>query len=149
MVQPAFRGDRLLAAREAAGLSRDELTLRLGFSSPLRIKVWEDGAERPRPSLVPPLAAAVGVDPLHLLDVDPADPPLAALRIAAGLALTQMARPRLSVMRYQRIEGGQLRDVSGDVVTMIAQVMQIDPRRVEASIQRTRRDVGRAHVDSE
>lgn len=150
MAQPSFRGDRLLAAREAAGLSRDELTLRLGMSTPIRIKLWEDGAERPRPSFVPLLAAAVGVDPLHLLDVDPQDPPLAALRIAAGLATTQMARPGLSVMSYQRIEGGQPRiEASDDIVTLIADVMQIDRRRVDAGIQRARRDVRRTHVDSE
>ncbi len=150
MAQPAFRGDRLLAAREAAGLSREDLTLQLGLSSPMRIKLWEEGAERPRPSFVPRLAAAVGVNPLHLLDVDPEDPPLAALRIAAGLATTDMARPGLSVMSYQRIEGGRPRvDASDDIIAMIAEVMQIDPRRVDAGIQRAHRDVLRAHADSD
>lgn len=150
MAQPAFRGDRLLAAREAAGLSREELTLQLGLSSPIRIKLWEEGAERPRPSFVPPLAASVNVDPLHLLDVDREDPPLAALRIAAGLATTQMARPGLSVMSYQRIEGGRPRvEASDELVALIADVMQIDPRRVDAGIRRARRDVLRTQSDSE
>ncbi len=150
MVQPAFRGDRLLAAREAAGLSREDLTLQLGLSSPIRIKLWEEGAERPRPGFVPPLAGAVGVDPLHLLDVDPEDPPLAALRIAAGLATTDMARPGLSVMSYQRIEGGRPRiEASDEIVALIADVMRIETRRVDAGIQRARRDVLRTRSDSE
>ncbi len=149
MAQPAFRGDRLRAAREAAGLSRDDLTLQVGLSSPIRIKVWEEGTERPRPGFVPPLAAAVGVDPLHLLDVDPEDPPLAALRIAAGLATTQMARPGLSVMSYQRIEGGRPRiEASDDVVALIADVLQLEPWRVQAGIDRARSDVLRTQSDN-
>lgn len=150
MAQPEFRGDRLRAAREAAGVSREDLTLQLGLSTPIRIKLWEEGTERPRPSFVPPLAAAVGVDPLHLLDVDPDDPPLAGLRIAAGLATKQMARPGMSVMSYQRIEGGRPATVvSEDVIAAIAEALQIDRRRVEAGIQRARRDGLRAQADTQ
>ncbi len=84
MARPLFRGDRLLAARQAAGISREDLASALELSSPRRIRVWESGHERPRPRFVPRLAAALGVEPLYLLDVDPDDPPLAALRAAAG-----------------------------------------------------------------
>ena len=48
MALPRFRGDRLLEAREAAGLSREAVTLGLGLSTPLRIKMWEAGFERPQ-----------------------------------------------------------------------------------------------------
>lgn len=150
LAQPAFRGDRLLAARNAVGLSREDLTLQLSLSSPIRIKLWEEGVERPRPGFVPPLAVAVGVNPLHLLDVDPADPPLAALRIAAGLATKQMARPGMSVMSYQRIEGGRPGvDASDAVVAAIADALRLDARTVYAGIQRARSDVLRTHADIE
>jgi transcriptional regulator with XRE-family HTH domain len=84
MARPLLRGDRLQAAREAVGLTREELATRLELSSPARVRVWESGLERPRPRFVPRVAAALGVDPLYLLDVDAGDPPLAALRLAAA-----------------------------------------------------------------
>ncbi|WP_448624542.1 helix-turn-helix domain-containing protein [Geodermatophilus sp. URMC 64] len=93
MARPLLRGDRLHAAREAKGLTREELATRLELSSPARIRVWELGLERPRPRFVPRLAAALGVDPLYLLDVDSDDPPLSALRLAAGLATNEVTAP--------------------------------------------------------
>ena len=88
-------------------MSRDDLAERLELSSPARVRVWELGLERPWPRFVPRLAAAVGIDPLHLLDVDPDDPPLAALRLAAGLATNEMGAPGVSVMTYVRLEDGR------------------------------------------
>lgn len=107
MALPRFRGDRLLEAREAAGLSREAVTLALGLSTPLRIKMWEAGFERLQTRFIPALAAAVNVEPLVLLDVDPDDPPLAALRIAAGIVTGRMGTAGMSVMSYQRIESGR------------------------------------------
>src|SRR3712207_9275792 len=86
------------------GLSREELAAKLELSSPARIRVWETGLERPRPRFVPRLAAALGVDSLYLLDVDAGDPPLAALRPAAGFATNQVTAPGLSVMTYARLD---------------------------------------------
>src|SRR3954451_22022301 len=90
------------------GLSREELATKLELSSPVRIRVWETGLERPRPRFVPRLAPAVGVDPLYLLDVDRDDPPLAALRLAAGLATNEVTGAGLSVMTYVRLEAVSL-----------------------------------------
>lgn len=136
---PRFRGDHLLAAREAAGLSRDDLTLALELSSPLRIRLWELHYEAPQPRFVPLLAAAVDVDPLHLLEVDPDDPPLVALRLAAGLTIEQMGAPGMSVMTYQRLEAGRRGVGSSDhVVTTIATAFDVDRQRVEAAIRRSR-----------
>src|SRR4051794_13837756 len=98
MARPLLRGDRLRAAREAAGLTREELATKLELSDPARIRVWETGLERPRPRFVPRLAAALGVDQLYLLDVDAGDPPLAALRLAAGFATNQVTAPGLSAV---------------------------------------------------
>ena len=106
MARPLLRGDRLQAAREAVGLTREQLATKLELSSPARVRVWETGLERPRPRFVPRLASALGVDPLYLFDVDAGDPPLAALRLAAGFATNQVTAPGLSVMTYVRLEDG-------------------------------------------
>ena len=141
MARPLLRGDRLQAAREAVGLTRDALATKLELSSPARIRVWELGLERPRPRHVPRLAAALGVEPLHLLEVDADDPPLAALRVAAGLATNEMGAPGLSVMTYMRLEDGRPGvDPSTAVVSAIAGVLGVEPARVQAAIQRSRRD---------
>ena len=62
MARPLLRGDRLQAAREAIGLSREGLAAELELSNPIRIRVWETGLERPRPRFVPRLATALGVN---------------------------------------------------------------------------------------
>lgn len=129
------------AAREALGLTREELATRLELSSPARIRVWETGLERPRPRFVPRLAAALGVDPLHLLDVDPDDPPLAALRLAAGLATNEVTAPGLSVMTYVRLEDGRPgADPSAVVIAAVADVLGVEVARVEAAVRRSRND---------
>lgn len=125
------------------GLTREQLATKLELSSPARVRVWELGIERPRPRYVPRLAAALHVEPLHLLDVETDDPPLAALRVAAGLAINEMGVPGLSVMTYVRLEDGRPGpDPSSTVVLAIAGLLAVDVPRVEAAIQRSRRDHG-------
>lgn len=122
-------------------MSREDLARILELSSPSRIRVWESGVERPRPRFVPRLAAALGVDPLYLLDVDPGDPPLAALRVAAGLATNEMGTPGVSVMTYVRLEDGRPGvDPSEAVVAAVAGVLGVEPARVAAAIRRSRKD---------
>ena len=141
MARPLLRGDRLQGAREAMGLTRDELAAKLQLSSPSRIRVWETGLERPRPRFVPRLAAALRVDPFYLLDVDPDDPPLAALRLAAGRATNEVTGPGLSVMTYVRLEDGRTGAVpSAEVIGAVADVLGVDVPRVEAAVRRSRRD---------
>ena len=141
MARPLLRGDRLQAAREATGMSREELATKLELSSPVRVRVWEMGLERPRPRFVPRLAVALGVNPLYLLDVDPDDPPLAALRLAAGLATNEVTGPGLSVMTYVRLEDGRPgADPSATVIAAIADVLGVKVSRVEAALRRARSD---------
>jgi transcriptional regulator with XRE-family HTH domain len=123
------------------GLSREELARRLQLSSAARIRVWETRLERPRPRFIPRLAAVLGVDPLHLLDVDPDDPPLAALRLAAGRATNEVTAPGVSVMTYVRLEDGRPgADPSVTVITAIAELLGVDVPRVEAAVRRSRSD---------
>ncbi|WNV75298.1 helix-turn-helix transcriptional regulator [Geodermatophilus sp. DSM 44513] len=141
MVRPLLRSDRLLEARKAAGMTREDLARTLGLSGPARVRVWELGLERPRPRFVPRLAAALGVEPLHLLDADPQDPSLAALRVAAGLATNEMGAPGLSVMTYARLEDGRPgTEPSPGVVIAVAEVLGVAATRVEAAIRRSRSD---------
>jgi transcriptional regulator with XRE-family HTH domain len=141
VARPLLRGDRLRAARENAGLTCQELAAKLELSSPARIRVWERGFERPRPRFVPRLAAVLGVQPLHLLDVDPGDPPLAALRVSAGLATNEMGGSGMSVMTYVRLEDGRPgADPAAEVVQALAEVLGVDAARITAAIHRSRRD---------
>ncbi len=122
-------------------MSREDLALKLELSSPARIRVWELVLERPRPRFVPRLAAALGVEPLYLLDADPDDPPLAALRLAAGLATNEMGSPGVSVMTYMRLEDGRPgADPSPNVVAAVADVLGVNVSRVQAAIRRARND---------
>jgi DNA-binding XRE family transcriptional regulator len=141
VARPLFRGDRLRGAREAAGLSRADLALALGLSSPSRIRVWESGIEHPRPRFVPTLATVLGVEPLQLLDADPDDPPLIALRMAAGRATTEMHTPVMSVMTYVRLEDGRPGAEPADaVIAAIAAVLHVAEAQVLSAVRRSRRD---------
>jgi transcriptional regulator with XRE-family HTH domain len=122
-------------------LTREDLTLALGLSSPTRIRVWESGIERPRPRFVPRLAAVLGVEPLQLLDVDPEDPPLAALRVAAGLATNEMNAPGMSVMTYVRLEDGRPGpEPTVTVIAAIAAILRSDEALIQSAIRRSRSD---------
>ena len=141
MARPLLRGDRLQAAREAIGLTREELATKLELSSPVRIRLWETGLERPRPRFVPRLAAALDVEPLRLLGIDLDDPPLAALRVAAGFATNEVTAPGLSVMTYVRLEDGRPgAEPSAKVLAAIAEALSVDVPRVQAAVRRSRSD---------
>jgi transcriptional regulator with XRE-family HTH domain len=137
---PAFRGERLAQARRAAGLTQAQVAAALGVSGPERVAQWERGAEQPRPRFVPVLAGMVGLAPLDLLDVDAADPPLAALRIAAGLSLADaQAAAGLALMTYQRLERGVGSAEPADAaVAAVARALRVGPDRVRAAIRRAR-----------
>jgi transcriptional regulator with XRE-family HTH domain len=141
MARLRLRGDRMRAAREVAGLSRDDMARALGLSSSTRVRLWESGLETPRPRLVPRIANLLSVDVLHLLDVDPEDPPLVALRLAAGRATTEMSAPRMSVMTYVRLEDGRVsQEPQADVIASLSKLLQVDELQIRASVRRSRRD---------
>jgi transcriptional regulator with XRE-family HTH domain len=82
------------------------------------------------------LAAALGVEPLELFDVDPADPPLSALRLAAGLSLPDMQPvAAVPVMTYQRLERGiGSAEPREDTVGAVATALGVTPERVRSAI---------------
>jgi transcriptional regulator with XRE-family HTH domain len=138
----AFRGERLAEARRAAGLTQAQLAEAVGVSNGLRVSMWERGAEQPRPRFFPVLAAVLELEPLALFAVDPADPPLSALRLAAGLSLPDIqAVAAVPVMTYQRLERGigslPPRDAT---VGAVATAFGVTPDRVRAAIDRARNE---------
>lgn len=56
-----------------------------------RIGAWERGIDQPSATVVPILARLLDVHPLALFEVDPASPPITALRVAAGFTLQGLA----------------------------------------------------------
>ena len=124
-----FRGDRLAAAREDAGMTQAELALAIGVSAAQRIANWERGDEQPRPNFIPVLARAVGIAPLELVDVDPAKPGLVGLRLAAGLTVADVAQSTgLPRMTYNRLERGMsVKALTGERLDALANALGVAP----------------------
>ncbi len=104
-----LRGDRVTQLRRAAGQRQVDLASRLGTREQ-RVGEWERGTQQPHPRQLVALARELQVQPLQLLDVDADDPPLQALRLAAGLTLQEMAEASgLAFSTYRRLEVGAVR----------------------------------------
>jgi transcriptional regulator with XRE-family HTH domain len=136
----AFSGARLAAARLAAGMTQEQLARSIG-SDQTRVSEWERGLFSPRPEQVPALAAAVGVNPLQLLDIQPEGPELEALRLAAGLSLQAIAAAvGTSVSRYRRMERGErLQAPPEDLIDRLSSVLAVPSGTVRAAIEVARR----------
>lgn len=151
MVVPRFRGDRLAAAREAAGLSRSQLAATVGLAASDRVRVWETGVDQPVPRLIPQLAAAVHVSVWDLLDAEPEQPSLAALRLAAGLSLEEMcAASGLSFSKYRRLERGigiQVPDETA--IAQVSQTLGVPAEQVRNAAYRARDARGSARAGSD
>lgn len=129
-------GQRLRAARIAAGLSQSQVARELGIRTPT-VSDWERGLSAPRPVMIPRLARLYQVTPFKLLGVDPAAPTIAALRLARGLTLADVADAiGVSVMTYRRIELGQVRDPEERLWPALAQVFDVPVDTVRAAFAR-------------
>lgn len=107
MAGARLRGLRVARLRILAGWTQRQLADELGALGRRRVGQWERGLEQPQPRYLPLLAAALQVEPLELLAVDRNDPPLLALRLAAGLTLTEVAAGSgIPYSSYRRLEHG-------------------------------------------
>jgi DNA-binding transcriptional regulator YiaG len=133
-------GAVLARAREAAGLSQGALAVRIGASSKQRIWHWERGAEQPHPRFLPRLARVLKVDPLALLNGDPAHPTISALRLAAGLTCSDVWRGTpIAKTTYHRIDRGVgARRTDPAAVTALAGVLNAPEEEILAAIERAR-----------
>lgn len=135
----AFSGARLAAGRLAAGLTQERLAEIVGTEQ-TRVSEWERGVMAPRPALMPKLAAAVGLDALEFLAVDPGCPSLEDMRLAAGLTMQQVAdRLGISLRRYRGIEiGSTRRDPPEDLVDQLARTLAVPTVLVRRAIDMAR-----------
>lgn len=141
MAKVRLRTSRLVALRKAAGLSQAELAVRLGSAGQdRRVGEWERGEVQPRPHHLVQLAVALGVDPLDLLDVDGTDPPLVALRLAAGLTLQQTSQATgLSLTAYRRLEIGVVRrDPGPGPAQRLAVAFGVSSERLAQALEHSR-----------
>ncbi len=144
MVGSRLRGDELAALRRQAGFSQVELASSLGVSN-TRVSEWERGdVSRPHPRQLLAIADAVGVDALRLLDCDPTDPPLLALRLRAGLSLHEVAeRTALPYSNYRRLEQGLRRRVLPQtMLEALAVAFGVSAGEVQRAIDRSLSEAG-------
>lgn len=133
-----LRGDRVTQLRRAAGKRQVDLASLLGTREQ-RVGEWERGTQQPRPRQLVALARELRVPPLHLLDVDADDPPLQALRLAAGLTLQEMAAASgIPFSTYRRLEVGALRRApSPHTLRLLSEALHITPERIAAAVARS------------
>lgn len=135
----AFSGSRLAAGRMAAGLTQQRLA-ELVHTEQTRVSDWERGRMTPRPSLIPRLASAIGLDALEFLAADTAAPTVEDLRLAAGLTMGEVAeRVDVSIRRYRGIEiGATRRDPHSDLLDALARVFAVPSVTVQRAIDAAR-----------
>ncbi len=98
-------GDRISGAREAAGLTREDLANRLGVR-PKTVAAWEDDAFEPRGNRLQMIAGMLSVSIRWLLtgegDDLPAPDASGAMILPAKLALADLARMRTQLTQLTR-----------------------------------------------
>ena len=142
VVAPVLRGRRVAELRHAAGLTQTQLADGVGVALQARISQWERGVEQPSARFVAALADALHVTPLEILNVDISDPPLSALRLAAGLSMADVVRiAGIPYATYNRIENGKVRsEPAAELLISLASALSVTTECVRLSISRARRD---------
>lgn len=101
---------------------------------------WERGVMTPRPRLIPKLAAAIGMDALEFLAVDPASPTLEDMRLAAGLTMQEVAdQLEISLWRYRGIETGSTRrEPPAELIGELARILAVPDVAVRMAVDAAR-----------
>jgi HTH-type transcriptional regulator, cell division transcriptional repressor len=126
--EAATLGDRLAAAREAAGLSQNQLATRLG----VRLKTlsgWENDSAEPRANRLQMLAGMLGVSIMWLLTGrgDGINAPEAAdAALAEPLMPHQVAPQARAVSPAQRAVMSEIRGIRAQVVDLDARLGQLE-----------------------
>ena len=141
MAVPALRGGQVAVLRRAARLTQADVASRLDVAQS-RISAWESGLEQPQARHLKALAAALRVDAVELLEVDPTDPPLAALRAAAGLTVADVVEATgLPHTTYLQREQGQVQaELPARAVEVLAHALGVPSSQVRAAVARSRSD---------
>ncbi len=136
-----LRPGLLAQLRRAAGLSQAEVAARVeGLQREQNLGDWERARAQPHPRFIPPLAAVLGVEPLSLMDVDPEDPPLEALRLAVGLSQLELeVRSGVHRTAYARLEKGTRQgEPETATVEALASALAVTPEQVARAARRSR-----------
>lgn len=130
-----FDGQRVLAARRAAGLERRELARRLGASK-ATIGDWERGDATPSPERFLALADALGQDP-QVLFPRLGPPDLRDLRCDAGYTQLEAARALgISRLPLSNAEAGTRR-LNTDYIEPVAHLYGVECDVLEAAQERS------------
>ena len=98
----------LRAAREDAGLTQHELARLVGAAGGERVSRWELGTSVPRPDFLVKLAHVLGIPVIGLLHTDGETLDLRALRLQAGLNVSDLAaRANVASKTYYDWEVGR------------------------------------------
>ncbi len=136
-----LRPGLLAQLRRSAGLSQAEVAARVeGLQREQNLGDWERARAQPHPRFIPPLAAVLGVEPLSLLDVDPEDPPLEALRLAVGLSQLELeVRSGVHRTTYARLEKGTRQgEPEPATIEVLASALGVTPERFVRATRRSR-----------
>ena len=139
MAGARLRSLRVARLRTLAGWTQAELATELGLGR-RRAGQWERGLEQPQPRYLPLLAAALQVEPLELLTVDRHNPPLQALRLAAGLTLTEVAAASgIPYSSYHRLEHGLIvADTTAATAKALARTFDVNDDQILRAAARSR-----------
>lgn len=143
-----FSPEKLRALRTASGLTLKELAERVGDDiSGQTVYKYESRHATPSPQRLKSLADALTVHPSELMDVDPAQPTIADLRVFRGLDAKALAatigRSYESVV-HPVDRGRAARELADDLVDLLAGALQVAPAQVREAYQRSRQAGHRA-----
>ncbi|MFJ3113763.1 helix-turn-helix domain-containing protein [Micrococcus luteus] len=124
-----FRADRLRELRVKAGLTPDELSVRLG-SSRQSVSHWETGRSTPAPPVLKQIAQELDVSISVLVPIPDNRLRMGDLRVRAGLTQIQAAeRLGISPTSLAEIEKG-MKPVNDQRVSAIAELYNVETAQV-------------------
>lgn len=131
---PGFDGQRLRAARKAAGLTLAQVSDQVGVHITV-VANWERGERTPQVNRLGALARVLGVRPADLVEMAEEDPgSLRALRIDAGLLQGQLAaRAGLTRTGYAALERGEIASISEANCAALAEALGVDAVEVRTA----------------
>lgn len=125
-----FAPNRLVNARERAGLAQEDLAVAAGMA-PATVSHWETGRSSPSPTRLAPVAEALGLSNADLCVTPMASRTLAQLRQQAGLAQVEAARTLdVPESTWGMIERGA-RQIGEHRIDQVAALVGVDVEQVQ------------------
>ncbi len=129
-VMRGFAPETLVAARQAAKMSRGDLARLIGVT-PATVGNWEAGRTKPQVDSLAQIARVLGQPISRLVQVDPTRRYLGDLRVLAGLMQPELAREAgISTAHLSALERGEVR-LTSDVAQRLAGSLHVPVGSVE------------------